>query len=75
MLAKDREELKQAQEVEQNILSRLYQKEEKIEGNLSKIANQKLSVQAKIIQKKADNAAQFEIKFSEYENTLRNRFA
>lgn len=74
-LAKNRDELKQAQEVEQNILANIHQKEDTINTSLSGLANKKMTVQAKIIQKKAENTTKFEIKFSEYENTLKARFA
>ena len=74
-LAKNRDELKQAQEVEQNILADINQKENTISTSLSGLANKKMTVQAKIIQKKTENTTKFEIKFSEYENTLKARFA
>ena len=74
-LTKNRDELKQAQEIEQNLLSDLQQKQDITETKISEITQKKMSIQAKIMQKKSDNANQFEIKFSEYENTLRERFS
>jgi hypothetical protein len=74
-LKKDQEELKETQNLEQNILSNLAQKQENIAEKIDNVTTKKMTVQAKILQKKSENATQFEAKFSEYESILKARFA
>lgn len=74
-LIKERRDLKETQEVEQNALASLNQRQTNVSEKISNVATKKLEVQAKIIAKKTETNAQFETKFSEYERIIKESFA
>jgi murein DD-endopeptidase MepM/ murein hydrolase activator NlpD len=74
-ISKKHKDLKETQEVEQNSLATLNQKQENVDKKIAKVTLKKLEVQSKIIQKKTENTTQFETKFTEYERIIKESFA
>lgn len=74
-LSKERKDLKETQEVEQSALGTIQQRQENINKKITNVTTKKLEVQSKIIQKKTENNTQFQTKFNEYEEILKQSFA
>ena len=68
-------ELRQAEEIEQNILSMTIQKQWEIIKNIDELTNKRKIIQGKILEKKTVNAVQFEKKFAEYETSRKDRLS
>ncbi len=74
-LENEKAELKQAEEIEQNILAQSVEKQGEINKNIDTVSKKRKVIEAKIMEKKTVNAVQFEKKFAEYETSLKERLS